>query len=100
MGCTDSLRVSSTRLRPLQTVEVCIGARCVLADAAGGITHAALFAPPATIAEVVVVRVRDGGAVTSEQRRRVSVSDFRRNGGGCPPECKLVEVLIDEGGFV
>lgn len=98
IGCTDTLRVTSDGLRPLQTVEVCIDDTCVFANVAGGVTFVDL---PGSLAGVVEVRIlmRDGGVLVSEQRQNRPLEGFRPNGTGCPPTCKLVEVLVDEGRF-
>ena len=98
MGCTDTLRVTSHGLRATQTIEVCVGASCVLANVAGGVTFTDIDAVRDGVAEVLLL-VRDGGTITSEQRQNRPVEDFRPNGGGCPPTCKRVDVLVNENGF-
>jgi hypothetical protein len=92
------LRVTSQGLRPTQTVEVCVGASCVAANAAGGVTFTDIAQPPTGIVEVSV-RVRDGGTLTSEQRQNRPSEDFRPNGAGCPPTWKRVDVVVSEHGF-
>lgn len=99
MGCTDSLRVTSHRLRPALTVEVCAGSGCVFADPAGGSTFVQITSPPTGVSEVRAI-VREGEAVISEQRQNRPVSNFRPNGAGCPPTCKVIEVQIDENGRI
>jgi hypothetical protein len=99
MGCTDSLRVTSQRMRPGQTIEVCAGGSCVPAEPKGGVSFTDITPPPLNRATEVVVRVYENGVLALEQRQDRTVADFRPNGGECPPKCKVVEVLVDEGGF-
>ena len=98
MGCTDSLRVTSTSLRADQTVEVCVDKSCVLAAPAGGVTFTQLLTLAPGNAEVTVV-IRERGAVVAQQRRLVAVADFRPNGDRCPPSCKVVDVPVGDRGF-
>ncbi len=98
IGCTDSLRVTSTSLRADQTVEVCVGDSCVLAAPAGGVTFTQLPTLAPGNAEVTVV-VSEGGAVVAQQSRLVAVADFRPNGDRCPPSCKVVDVPVGDRGF-
>ena len=98
MGCTDLLRVTSHGLRAGQTIEVCTVDECVLAGQAGATTFEDIAPPTSKVAEVVL-RIHENGVVALEQRRNQPVGTFRPNGGGCPPECKVVEVVVDERGF-
>jgi hypothetical protein len=99
MGCTDSLRVTSHGLRAGQTIEVCTVDECVLAAQPGGTTFEDI-APPAAKHAEVVLRIHENGVVALEQRRDQPVGTFRPNGGRCPPECRVVEIVVDERGFV
>ena len=98
MGCTDALRVLSHGLRAGQTVEVCTADTCVFAEPQGGTTFTDIAAPPAKVAEVLI-RVRENGVVTMEQRRAQPVGNFRPNGKGCSPECRVVDIAVDQRGF-
>ena len=98
MGCTDLLRVTSHGLRAGQTIEVCTVDECVLAGQAGATTFEDIAPPTSNVAEVVL-RVHDNGVVALEQRREQPVGSLRPNGRGCPPECKVIDIVVDERGF-
>ena len=96
VGCGSALQVQSTNLQPGQSVEVCVGASCVLANPEVGVS----FGEPvlsSSAADVKVV-VRENGAVVSEQRRRVTVTESRPNGPRCPI-CRTVRVDVGPAGF-
>lgn len=97
IGCRDGLQVESTGLAPNRTVDVCVGDRCVAAQAAGGLSFAEIVTTsPAVDVKVVV---RENGLIVSEQRRSVPVTKLQPNGDDCPPTCRLVTVPVGPGGF-
>lgn len=97
MGCVSSLQVQSATLRPSQTVEVCVGASCVLADPVQGRSFVEAVLDAAN-ADVRVI-VRQDGAIVSEQRRSVPVTKLQPNGPDCGPTCRQVTVQVGPEGF-
>ena len=96
-GCQDGLQVESAGLRPNQTIDVCVGDKCVLVQAAGGLSLTEIVAA-SNVVDVKVV-VRESGAIVSEERRPVRVTVLKPNGEGCPPTCKGISVRVGPTGF-
>jgi hypothetical protein len=97
IGCAPSLQVASANLPPNQTVEVCVGTSCVLANPVGGVSFGEIVVDSA-VADVRVI-VREDGAIVAEQRRAVPTTELQPNGPKCAPTCKQVTVQVGPGGF-